>query len=117
MSIDPNRLAFMQGVLAGLASNGQVIHYSGLRRLCRLSQEQLGAYLGAARQDMVAAGQPDFCSLVVKDSGWPGKGWGDLAEWPTRLREAHKFWRDRRRLDNTAFCDIYGKPPETPGIP
>lgn len=52
------------------ASNGQTVHYDEIRRLCRLSQEQLGAYLEEARRAMVDAGQPDFCSIVsVKQAG------------------------------------------------
>jgi len=116
-SIDRNRLTFMQGVLAGLASAGHVIHYDDLRRLCRLNQEQLGEYLGEARRKLLAAGQPDFCSVVVNDGGWPGDGWGDLDKWPKALRAAHKFWRDRRVLDNADFEERYGAPPALPGLP
>ena len=115
--IDRNRLTFMQGVLAALASTGQVVHYHELRRLCRLNQEQLGEYLGEARRELLAAGQPDFCSVVVNDGGWPGTGWGDLASWPAKLREAHNYWRDRRTLDNDDFKQRHGQPPVVPGLP
>ncbi|GAB5537844.1 MAG: hypothetical protein Rubg2KO_40930 [Rubricoccaceae bacterium] len=120
-SIDPNRLAFLQGVLAALASNGQTIHYNEIRRLCRLNQEQLGTYLGEARRRMLEAGQPDFCSVVVRDAGWPGDGWAagpsgtDPREWAKALRLAHTYWRDRRRMDNPEFESAHGALPEVPG--
>lgn len=116
-TIDPNRLTFMQGVLAALASTGQVIHYDELRRLCRLSREQVGEYLGEARRELIAAGQPDFCAVVVNDGGWPGDGWGDLASWPKHLRDAHNFWRDRRTFDNGDFQERHGALPAVPGLP
>lgn len=115
-TLDPNRVAFMQGVLAALSSSGQVIHYDELRRLCRLSREQCGEYLAEARRELVAAGQPDFCSVVVNDGGWPGDGWGPLASWPKHLREAHIFWRDRRRFDNGDFQAAHGELPAVPGL-
>jgi hypothetical protein len=115
-TIDPNRLAFLQGVLAAFASSGAVVHYDEIRRLCRFSQEQLGEYLGQARVPLVDAGQPDFCAIVVNDGGWPGDGWGKPDAWPAALRLAHRFWRDRRRMDNTAFEAEHGAVPAIPGL-
>lgn len=99
------------------ASTGQVIHYDELRRLCRLSREEVGEYLREARRELIAAGQPDFCAVVVNDGGWPGEGWGDLTSWPKHLRDAHNFWRDRRSLDNGAFQETHGALPALPGLP
>lgn len=122
ITVDPNRLAFLQGMLAAFASNGQTVHYNEVRRLCRLNQEQLGTYLGAARQKMLAEGQPDFCSIVVRDSGWPGDGWADglqgtdPREWARALRQAQIYWSDRRRLDNPKFEEKHSVLPEVPGL-
>jgi len=122
MSIDEHRVAFLRGVLAALASTGQVVHYDEIRRLCRLAQEQLGTYLGEARKLSVAAGQPDFCSVVVKDAGWPGDGFAhpapqtDPVAWAKALRSAHEYWRDRRFMDNTEFGAKYGALPAVPGL-
>lgn len=114
--IDPNRLAFLKGVLAALASSGQVVHYDEIRRLCRLNQELLGAYLGMAREHLVAEGQPDYCAIVVRSEGTPGEGWGGLDAWAKSLRDTHKFWRDRRFLDNQEFEDEHGSLPIEPGL-
>ena len=121
INVDPNRLAFLRGVLATLASNGQVVHYDEIRRLCRLNHEQLGAYLGAARGPVLASDQPDFCATVVNNEGWSGSGWSqgaagtDPREWAKALRRAHEFWRDRRRMDNTEFEAKHGALPAVPG--
>lgn len=84
--LDGERLWFLRGVAAALASSGQVVHYDEIPRLCRLSREQAGSYLGAAR-----AGQrqeePDFCANVVNEGGWHGTGLrppGRLASRATR---------------------------------
>ena len=120
IKIDPNRKIFMRGVLVALASAGTVIHYDELRRLCRLSREQLGAYLGAAREDSIAADQPDFNAIVVNDDGMPGAGFSgaplDGVVWAAQLREVHKYWSDRRRMDNKAFVDLWGDLPAVPGL-
>ncbi len=122
MVIDEHRVAFLRGVLAALASTGQVVHYNEVRRLCRLAQEQLGTYLGEARQLSVEAGQPDFCAIVVKDAGWPGDGFAhpapktDAVAWAKALREAHTFWRDRRLMDNDEFSAKHGGLPAVPGL-
>ncbi|MEZ4447552.1 MAG: hypothetical protein R3B72_51220 [Polyangiaceae bacterium] len=115
--MDQMRVQFMKGVLAALASTGQVVTYDEIRRLCRLAQEQCGEYLGEARKAMVGAGQPDFCAVVVGASGTPGSGWGSADEWAQALRQAHEFWSDRRRMDNAEFRDKYGALPVEPGLP
>jgi hypothetical protein len=121
-TIDENRLAFLRGVLAAIASSGQVVHYDEIRRLCRLSKQQLGAYLGEARKRMIAAGQPDFASIVVNDGGWPGDRWSQAAagtdprQWAKELRKTHRFWQDRRRLDNHEFKRVWKDLPEEPGL-
>lgn len=114
--IDSERLWFLRGVLAGLASSGQVAHYDEIRRLCRMSREQLGEYLGAARASQ-RPDEPDFCSVVVKDGGWPGVGFGPLDSWPTKLRAAHNYWRDRRAMDNDDFRRKWDQLPSLPGLP
>lgn len=120
MTLDQNRVAFLRGVLAAFASTGQVVHYNEIRRLCRFSQEQLGAYLAAARSELEA--QPDFCAIVVNDGGWPGDGWAkdakgtDPTEWAKELRRVHRFWRDRRALDNAEFAQAHGGLPAVPGL-
>lgn len=122
MTIDEHRLAFMKGVIATSASNGQLITYSQIRRLCRLSMEQVGAYLGEARRRVLLAGQPDFCAIVVGDDGTPGQGWFDphvgatSRSWAAEVQRVHAFWRDRRCFDNTAFEAAYGELPAEPGL-
>lgn len=121
-NLDQNRVTFLRGVLAAFASNGQVVHYNEIRRLCRLTQEQLGVYLDAARSQLVSEGQPDFCAIVVNEGGWPGDGWAkgdkgtDSTEWAKELRRVHRFWQNRRALDNAAFAAEHGQLPATPGL-
>ena len=112
--LDANRLAFMRGVLAAFASNGQVVHYDEVRRLCRLNQEQMGTYLGEARMPAIDAGDPDPCAIVVNNTGTPGALWGNPAEWHEALRRAHQFWADRRRLDNADFQSRHTRLPSMP---
>lgn len=122
MAVDPYRLAFLRGVLAALASNGQVVHYEEVRRLCRLNKEQMGEYLGEARARLVEAGQPDFCAVVVREDGLPGAGWQqaldhvDPATWSRGLAAAHRFWRDRRLQDNGEITQNHGQLPVEPGL-
>lgn len=113
---DQERLWFLRGALAALASSGQVVHYDELRRLCRFSREQMGAYLGEARR-MLREDEPDFCAIVVNDGGWPGQGFGTLDDWPAALRAAHRYWQGRRQQDNTAFVNSQGDLPSVPGLP
>lgn len=108
--LDENRVIFLRGVQAALASSGLVVHYDEIRRLCRLNQEQVGEYLDAARSSLLAAGQPDFCAIVVNDGGWPGDGWAK------ELREVHRFWKDRRAMDNRPFSDAHTNLPVIPGL-
>ena len=115
MKVDNNKLWFLRGVLVATASNRQTITYDELRRLCRLNDEQLGTYLGKARQ-ILNENEPDYCSVVVKTTGMPGEGWGDQEEGPTEAIKAHQFWQDRRHLDNKRFEDIYGFLPRVPGL-
>ena len=121
--LDPNRVIFLRGVLAALASSGQVVHYNEIRRLCRFKQEQLGEYLDAARSGLAEAGQPDFCAIVVNDSGLPGEGWAgdgdgvDSRTWAEELRKVHRFWRDRRAMDNGDFVRPDRALPLFPGLP
>ncbi len=122
MTIDEHRLAFLKGVLATTASNGQIITYSQLRRLCRLSMELVGVYLGEARRRVLLAGQPDYCAIVVGDDGTPGSGWFDphvsatSQRWAEEVQRVHAFWRDRKSLDNTAFEAAHGGLPAEPGL-
>jgi hypothetical protein len=115
-AIDDERLWFLRGILAALASSGQVVHYDEIRRLTRLSQEQVGEFLGAARAAQ-RPGDPDFCAIVVNEGGWPGQGFGPLDEWPAQLRDAHNYWRARRELDNADFRKAWGHLPSLPGLP
>jgi hypothetical protein len=84
--------------------------------------EQVGSYLGEARRRTLAAGQPDFCAVVVGDDGTPGTGWFDPhtgasnTSWATEVQRVHAFWRDRKFLDNTAFESTHGDLPAEPGL-
>jgi len=111
--MDEEKKWFLRGLLAAFASNGQIVHYDEIRRLARLKREQLGEYLDQARKDLRKE-EPDFCSVVVADTGFPGSGWGSHDDWPGSLREAHRYWRDRRLLDNDDFKNKWGKLPTFP---
>jgi hypothetical protein len=115
MRIDQQKVTFLRGLLAAFASNGQLLNYDEMRRLCRLNDEQMGTYLDEARTGR-AEGEPDFCSIVVKTAGKPGHGWGDAGVWAQEVQKAHRFWGDRRRLDNTQFKERYGFLPAIPGL-
>lgn len=114
MRVDPKKVIFLRGLLVAFASNNQLVNYDEIRRLCRLSDEQMGTYLNEARQAL-AEGEPDFCSLVVKTAGKPGPGWGDLEAWAQEVQKTHRFWTDRKRLDNADFENIYHHLPAIPG--
>lgn len=116
MRIDGDKVVFLRGPLAAFASNGQLLNYDEMRRLCRLSDEQMGSYLDEARKGR-GEGEPDFCAIVVKTAGKPGPGWGDAAAWAQEVQRAHRFWGDRRRLDNTQFQERYDSLPAIPGLP
>lgn len=116
VNLDRERVMFLKGVLATLSSNRQLTNYDEIRRLCRLSDEQVGAYLDAARADRKES-EPDFCSIVVKTAGKPGLGWGNAEEWAAEVQRAHRFWADRRRMDNSEFETCHGVLPSVPGLP
>ena len=105
---------FILGVLIATASKGDTITYDEVRRLSRLSDRQLGTYLGMVRQ-LLQKGEPDLCAVVVKDIGTPGIGWGNLVNWQNELRMVHSYWMDRRALDNTPFATKHGDVPSVPG--
>ena len=115
MKINSEKVAFLRGLLAAFASNGQLVNYDEVRRLCRLNDEQMGAHLGRARQSR-ADNEPDFCSFVVKTKGKPGEKWGDEAEWAREVQRAYRFWADRKNLDNDGFKKRYGILPTYPGL-
>lgn len=115
MNIDNERVVFLRGLLVAFASNGQLVNYDDVRRLCRLSDEQMGTYLNHARKGL-AEGEPDFCAIVVKTKGQPGEGWGEPAAWAEQVQKSHRFWVDRRRLDNSEFEKLYGHLPAIPGL-
>jgi len=121
MALHQNRVIFLRGVLAAFASNGQVVHYNEIRRLCRFSQEQLGEYWEAARKPLVDGGQPDFNAIVVSDQGWPVDGWTsprptDPKTWAKTLRATPILWRDRKQMANAEFESIHGRAPAVPGL-
>ena len=115
MKVDREKTAFLRGLLAGFASSAQIVTYDEVRRLCRLSDEQLGSYLDDARKGR-ADGDPDFCAIVVKTGGMPGPGWGDLGKWAKEAQRVHRYWGDRRRLDNPEFQKRYKRLPAIPGL-
>lgn len=115
MNIDSEKVIFLRGLLVAFACGGQLINYDEVRRLCRLNDEQMGTYLNAARKGR-AEGEPDFCAIVVKTSGTPGPGWGDLDGWAREVQKVHRFWADRKRLDNKDFEEHYGSLPAIPGV-
>lgn len=117
MTIDPIKVSFLRGLLVAFSSNGQLVNYDEIRRLCRLNDEQVGAYLDEARKGLAQNdGEPDFCAIVVKTAGKPGRGWGDAASWASEVQAAHRFWADRKRMDNAAFEDTYKRLPAIPGL-
>jgi hypothetical protein len=114
MNVDNEKVLFLRGLLVAFASNGQIVNYDDVRRLCRLNDEQMGTYLNHARKGL-AENEPDFCAIVVKTKGKPGEGWGDPAAWVEQVQKSHRFWSDRRKLDNGEFEERYGKLPAIPG--
>ena len=119
--IDENRVIFLRGVLAAFASSRTVVTYDEIRRLCRLNKELVGEYLGLARRPLRDAEQPDFCSIVVNDSGIPGKeyfsdGELDAVAWAKMLHRSHDFWADRRSMDNSTFEGEWDDLPAVPGL-
>jgi hypothetical protein len=115
MKVDPDKVLFLRGLLAAFASNGQLVNYDEVRRLCRLNDEQMGTYLNHARKGR-ADGEPDFCAIVVKTKGKPGDGWGEPGAWAEEVQKSHRFWSDRKKLDNSQFEERYGSLPAIPGL-
>lgn len=119
--LDPERVAFLRGVLAAFSAMGRVATYDEIRRVCRLNMTQVGSYLGAARRPYTAADQPDFCSHVVgRTKGYPGKsffdaGATDLGKWAVELRKSQEFWSDRLQVDNDEFVKKWGDVQAFPG--
>jgi len=108
------KVLYILGVLIATASKGDTITYDELRRLARLSDRQLGTYLGTTR-GLLKHGEPDLCAVVIKDVGTPGWGWGNLAQWQAALASVHAYWQDRRQLDNGPFAAKHGDVPSVPG--
>jgi len=98
---------FLRGLLIATAMLGETLTYDQVRRLCRLSDRQVGTMLGKARAGR-PAGSPDFCAVVQKSIGSPGKGWGDIKLWIAELKRVHSFWQDRAELDNNEFFVKHG---------
>jgi hypothetical protein len=41
---------------------------------------------------------------------------GDAKTWSLEVQKAHRFWGDKRTLDNAQFQKRYGDLPEIPGL-
>ena len=111
---DPTRVVFVRGVLAAFASLGERPHYDHVRRLCGLTQQEVGAYLRAARA-VLTPSEPDLTAIVVRRIGRPGPGWGEPQKWQETVAAVHAYWSDRRMLDNTAFERKHQGRPSIPG--
>ena len=114
--IDPQRLWFLRGVLAALASSGQVVPRDEICRLCDLDEAQTAAALDAARAGQYED-EPDFRVIVVNDAGWSGGASGLPEGWLARLRDAQGYWRDRRNMEDNAFRKEWGHTPTFPRRP
>src|SRR6266568_336649 len=114
--IDPQRLWFLRGVLAALASSGEVVPHDEIRRLCNLDVAQAAAALKAARAGQYED-EPDFRVIVVNDAGWSGEASGPPEAWPAMLRDAQGYWRDRRNMEDDAFRREWGHTPTFPWRP
>jgi hypothetical protein len=115
MTINQDKVQFLRGVLVAHASMGSTITYEELRRLARLTLEQLGDYLNEARS-VLQAGEPDFCAVAIKNSGQPGTGFGHLTavQWEAELKKVFQYWKDRRSSNNGPFASIHGALPSVP---
>ena len=105
---------FLRGILVALAVVGHELTYDQIRRMMRLSDRQLGPYLGEARA-MLSPGEPDICASVVKNLGTPGKGWGNVAQWAAEVLRLRSFWKDRADMDNLDFQTKNGTLPSIRG--
>jgi hypothetical protein len=111
MRVSKNRVLFLRGILAGLASVKGTIEYNEVRRLCGLNKQQVGRYLKAARA-MGSKDEPDLSALVVgRTTAMPSREWGDLKQWPRERRRVFKYWTDRRRLNKEPFRRAHGVMP------
>jgi hypothetical protein len=111
--LDEGTVQFLRGVLAMAAATRQVLDYEHVRRLCGLSKQQIGSYLGAARQ-VLAKDEPDFCAIVVNTSGEPGAGFGNADNWARQLRRVHDYWHYRMLENNDEFIARFGRKPSVP---
>ena len=112
VEIESERLWFLRGVMAALASSGQVADFAEIRRLCRFTAEQARAYLRAAGRGQYED-EPDFRDIVLDEGGCPREG-VDPRRWSARLHEAQRYWRDRRNLDDDGFRREWGDTPTFP---
>jgi hypothetical protein len=112
-TLDPERVSFLQGLLVGLASAGQIIDFEELRKLCGCSQPEFIPLLEAARAPMRAAGQPDCSAIVISSSGLPA-GFRDLELWDEELMRAHHYCMDLRNLTEDEFEAAHGARPAVP---
>ncbi len=115
MTVNQDKVRFLRGILVAYASIGATITYEELRRLTRLTLEQLGAYLGEARS-VLRTGEPDFCAVAIKTAGQPGAGFGHLTtdQWEAELQKVFQYWKDRRTNNNDPFVSIHGALPSVP---
>jgi len=113
--MNKTKVDIVRGLLIAFASNGQIVDYDQIRRLARLHPTDVGEYLDEARKGL-NVGEPDFCAIVVNEDGVPGTGWGNTAHAAQEIVESHKYWHDRRFMNNVAFEKKYGALPEIPGL-
>jgi hypothetical protein len=111
--LEPERVAFLQGLLVALASCGQIIDYEELRKLSRCPQEHFTAYLEAARAPLQESRQPDVCAIVITGAGLPA-GFRDLEVWEDELEQVHTYWVDVRNLTPEEFTAAHGSLPALP---
>ena len=108
------KIWFLRGILVALAVVGHELTYDQLRRIMRLSDRQVGPYLGSARAWLLPS-EPDVCASIVKSLGTPGAGWGQVASWAAELQRVRDYWQDRAKLDNEDFRAKYRALPSLPG--
>jgi hypothetical protein len=113
MKVAKSKVLFLRGVLAMAAATRQVLDCEHVRRLCRLNKAQVGSALGQARKSL-RADEPDFCAVVVNDSGEPGPGFGNTDDWARELRRVHDYWHNRIQVNNAGFVKKYGQTPSVP---
>jgi hypothetical protein len=109
------KIWFLRGILVACAAVGHYLTYDQLRRLMRVSDQQLGQYLKEAKGKTVF-GEPDISSMIIKTLGRPGYGWGDISVWASAFEEACQYWHDRMTMDNSNFTEKYRNLPSFPGL-